>query len=132
MRACACIELTLDGIKQFYVAVEREEWKLDTLSDLYETLTISQVRECVCVCVFACVYVCVCVQCIIYCNTIRKVDWLSDKMKARDFTGVCVCVDCVGISMQMCVSVDCTHIDADVCVCQLTVRISRQMCVCVC
>merc|ERR1712021_105125 len=31
-------ELTLDGIKQFYVMVEREEWKLDTLCDLYETL----------------------------------------------------------------------------------------------
>ena len=37
-------ELTLDGIKQFYVMVEREEWKLDTLCDLYETLTITQVR----------------------------------------------------------------------------------------
>jgi len=24
-------ELTLEGIKQFYIAVEREEWKLDTL-----------------------------------------------------------------------------------------------------
>merc|ERR1712196_78500 len=35
-------ELTLEGIKQFYVAVEREEWKLDTLCDLYETLTITQ------------------------------------------------------------------------------------------
>jgi len=28
-------ELTLEGIKQFYIAVEREEWKLDTLCDLY-------------------------------------------------------------------------------------------------
>lgn len=36
-------ELTLDGIRQFYVGVEREEWKLDTLCDLYETLTITQV-----------------------------------------------------------------------------------------
>merc|ERR1712100_993480 len=35
-------ELTLEGIKQFYIAVEREEWKLDTLCDLYETLTITQ------------------------------------------------------------------------------------------
>lgn len=31
------------GIKQFYIAVEREDWKLDTLCDLYETLTITQV-----------------------------------------------------------------------------------------
>jgi translation initiation factor 4A len=36
-------ELTLEGIRQFYIAVEREEWKLDTLCDLYETLTITQV-----------------------------------------------------------------------------------------
>merc|ERR1712127_917461 len=30
-------ELTLEGIRQFYIAVEREEWKIDTLCDLYET-----------------------------------------------------------------------------------------------
>ncbi|CEP00240.1 RNA helicase [Plasmodiophora brassicae] len=59
-------ELTLEGIKQFYVAVEKEDWKLDTLCDLYETLTITQA--------------------IIYCNTRRKVDWLTDKMGQRDFT----------------------------------------------
>jgi len=59
-------ELTLEGIKQFYIAVEREEWKLDTLCDLYETLTITQA--------------------IIYCNTRRKVDWLTDGMTQKDFT----------------------------------------------
>lgn len=59
-------ELTLEGIRQFYIAIEREEWKLDTLCDLYETLTITQA--------------------IIYCNTRRKVDWLSEKMAQRDFT----------------------------------------------
>merc|ERR1712019_267022 len=59
-------ELTLEGIKQFYIGVEREEWKLDTLCDLYETLTITQA--------------------IIYCNTRRKVDWLTEKMHSRDFT----------------------------------------------
>jgi superfamily II DNA/RNA helicase len=37
-------ELTLEGIKQFFVAVEKEEWKFDTLTDLYDTLTITQVR----------------------------------------------------------------------------------------
>jgi ATP-dependent RNA helicase len=35
-------ELTLEGIKQFFVAVEKEDWKFDTLVDLYETLTITQ------------------------------------------------------------------------------------------
>ena len=33
------------GIKQFFVAVEREEWKFDTLCDLYDTLTITQVPD---------------------------------------------------------------------------------------
>merc|ERR1711912_115297 len=59
-------ELTLEGIRQFYIAIEKEDWKLDTLCDLYETLTITQA--------------------IIYCNTRRKVDWLAEKMGARDFT----------------------------------------------
>ena len=58
------------GIKQFYVMVDREEWKLDTLCDLYETLTIT--------------------QCIVYVNTRRKVDWLVDKMQANDFTVSCM------------------------------------------
>ena len=40
--AASC--LLLQGIKQFFVAVEREEWKFDTLCDLYDTLTITQVR----------------------------------------------------------------------------------------
>lgn len=59
-------ELTLEGIKQFYISVEKEDWKLDTLCDLYETLTITQA--------------------VIYCNTKKKVDWLTEKMKSRDFT----------------------------------------------
>eukprot|EP00413_Alexandrium_margalefii_P032213 CAMPEP_0204568182 /NCGR_PEP_ID=MMETSP0661-20131031/37034_1 /ASSEMBLY_ACC=CAM_ASM_000606 /TAXON_ID=109239 /ORGANISM="Alexandrium margalefi, Strain AMGDE01CS-322" /LENGTH=391 /DNA_ID=CAMNT_0051576175 /DNA_START=102 /DNA_END=1277 /DNA_ORIENTATION=+ len=59
-------ELTLEGIRQFYVAIEKEEWKLDTLCDLYETLTITQA--------------------IIYCNTRRKVDFLADQLTKRDFT----------------------------------------------
>ena len=32
----------MEGIKQFYVNVEKEDWKLDTLCDLYETLAITQ------------------------------------------------------------------------------------------
>lgn len=45
-------ELTLEGIKQFFVAVEREQWKFDTLTDLYDTLTITQVEITKC---FACI-----------------------------------------------------------------------------
>lgn len=59
-------QLTLEGIKQFFIAIDREDWKFDTLCDLYATLTITQA--------------------IIYCNTRRKVDWLTEKMIAKDFT----------------------------------------------
>jgi len=59
-------ELTLEGIKQFFVAVEKEEWKFDTLCDLYDTLTITQA--------------------VIFCNTRRKVDWLTEKMRSANFT----------------------------------------------
>jgi ATP-dependent RNA helicase len=48
-------ELTLEGIKQFFVAVEKEDWKFDTLCDLYDTLTITQA--------------------VIFCNTRRKVNF---------------------------------------------------------
>ncbi len=44
---------TWQGIKQFFVAVEKEEWKFDTLCDLYDTLTITQA--------------------VIFCNTKKKV-----------------------------------------------------------
>ncbi len=59
-------ELTLEGIKQFYVNVEKEEWKLDTLSDLYDTLSITQA--------------------VIFCNTRRKVDWLTQRMREKEHT----------------------------------------------
>ncbi|KAF7284032.1 hypothetical protein GWI33_022652 [Rhynchophorus ferrugineus] len=59
-------ELTLEGIKQFFVYVEKEEWKLETLCDLYDTLSITQA--------------------VIFCNTRRKVDWLTESMHKKDFT----------------------------------------------
>ena len=30
-------ELTLEGTRQFYVAIEKEDWKIDTLRDLHKT-----------------------------------------------------------------------------------------------
>jgi len=57
-------ELTLDGIKQYYVPLEYERYKLDTLCDLYESLTITQA--------------------IIYCNTREKVEWLSQHFQNLD------------------------------------------------
>lgn len=35
-------KLSLSGISQFYVYLERDDWKLETLSDLYETISVSQ------------------------------------------------------------------------------------------
>ena len=46
--------------------MEREEWKFDTLCDLYDTLTITQA--------------------VIFCNTKKKVDWLAAKMRENNFT----------------------------------------------
>ncbi|KAF9462729.1 P-loop containing nucleoside triphosphate hydrolase protein [Collybia nuda] len=59
-------ELTLQGIEQLYIAVEKEEWKLDTLCDLYETVIITQAA--------------------IFCNTRQKVDWLTEKIHSHEFT----------------------------------------------
>ncbi|KAG1892210.1 P-loop containing nucleoside triphosphate hydrolase protein [Suillus subluteus] len=59
-------ESTLEGIKQFFVAVEKDVWKFDALCDLHNTLTITQA--------------------VIFCNTRRKVDWLTEKMRAANFT----------------------------------------------
>merc|ERR1712093_180753 len=59
-------ELTLEGIKQFFVSVEREEWKFETLCDLYDSLTITQA--------------------VIFCNTRKKVEWLLEKLRQNNFT----------------------------------------------
>lgn len=59
-------ELTLEGIKQFYVDCEREEFKLDVLCDLYETINVTQA--------------------VIFCNTKRKVDMVSETLTSRMFT----------------------------------------------
>lgn len=59
-------DLTLRGIQQFYVNVDKEDWKFDTLCDLYDSLTITQA--------------------VIFCNTRKKVDWLTKKMRECHFT----------------------------------------------
>lgn len=57
--------LTLDGITQFFINVEREDWKFDTLLDLFGTIS-------------AC-------KTIVYINTIRKACWLQDKFIAAGY-----------------------------------------------
>jgi translation initiation factor 4A len=59
-------EVTLEGIKQYFVDVENEEWKYDALADIYGSLTINQA--------------------IIYCNKRQRAEWLADKMTANGHT----------------------------------------------
>jgi superfamily II DNA/RNA helicase len=80
-------ELTLEGIKQFYVNVEKEDWKLDTLCDLYETLAIT--------------------QSVIFANTRRKVI-------AAVFAGCCALTNCPH-SWQLSGTI-CLPVDAQLCI----------------
>lgn len=57
--------VTLDGIKQFYVALDREEWKYDALSDIFSAISINQAM--------------------IYANKRQRVEWLFEKMNAQGF-----------------------------------------------
>ena len=59
-------EIITDLISQFYLDVETEELKFDTLLDLYNLVSTSQT--------------------IIFCNTIRKVEWLEEQLKKNNFT----------------------------------------------
>lgn len=61
-------QISLQGIGQYYVQVEKEEWKFDTLCDLYDSLTITQA--------------------VIFCNTKKKVEWLTDNLRKSNFTVV--------------------------------------------
>lgn len=64
-------EQTLDGIPQFYVKLEdnnklKDNNKIDVIMDLYSTLTIGTT--------------------IIFCNSIRTVDYVANKLIASDFS----------------------------------------------
>ena len=59
-------DVTLKGIKQYYIQCEKEDWKFDTLCDLYDNLTITQA--------------------VIFCNTKAKVNWLAGQMRKSNFT----------------------------------------------
>lgn len=58
-------ELTLQGISQYYVNLNDDSEKYDTLKDIFSTLTIS--------------------QSIIYCNSTRRVDDLEEAMLEDEF-----------------------------------------------
>jgi hypothetical protein len=59
-------ELALEGVRHFYVDVDYEQWKLETFCDLYSAISI--------------------VQCIVFVNTRRKIDWLTEQLLKKDYT----------------------------------------------
>jgi len=58
-------ELTLEGIKQYYINVDKEEWKIETLYDLYNNISVAQT--------------------IIFVNSKKKIEWVYDMMKKQDY-----------------------------------------------
>ncbi|KAL6929856.1 translation initiation factor eIF4A [Hanseniaspora valbyensis] len=58
-------ELTLDGIKQFFVETDNDDDKFEVLTELYESMNVT--------------------QSVIFCNTRRKVEMLSTKLKEQDY-----------------------------------------------
>ncbi len=58
-------QLTLEGIRQYYIALENDEVKYDTLKDIYGSLTLS--------------------QSIIYCNSVKRVSDLYIAMNNDNF-----------------------------------------------
>lgn len=59
-------EVTLDGIKQYYVQLDREDWKLPVLLDLYQQITVNQA--------------------LIYVNKRQKAEWLAKQLSSHGFT----------------------------------------------
>ena len=57
--------LTLEGIRQFFINVKVNDWKLDVLKDLYDTINIS--------------------QCIIYINSRNKLMDVYENLSGADF-----------------------------------------------
>jgi translation initiation factor 4A len=59
-------ELTLEGIKQFYINVSNERYKLDTFCDIYNMISVS--------------------QSIVYVNTKKRADELKETLTTKNFT----------------------------------------------
>lgn len=62
--------ITLEGIVQSYVFVEKEHYKYPTLIEIFELLNVGKTPV------------------IIYCTTPRKMNWLAEKMREDNYTGM--------------------------------------------
>ena len=58
-------DLTLEGIEQYYISLETEQDKYETLCDLYKTISVG--------------------QSMIYCSSKKKVIWLSEKLSEEGY-----------------------------------------------
>lgn len=63
-------QVTLEGIRQFYVAIENDNQKYDTLKDIFGQISVS--------------------QCIIYCNSIKRVTDLCEALQKDNFPVGCI------------------------------------------
>jgi superfamily II DNA/RNA helicase len=71
----AADKLTLDGIRQYYIASEYDDDKFDSLKKLFNIISVN--------------------QCIIYCNSVNRVSQLCDAMCGEGFS-----VDCIHRNMN--------------------------------
>ena len=62
--------ITVESIRQFFIHVEKDKWKFETLCDLYDSFTMSQT--------------------VIFCNTKKRVEWLVSKMRENNFAVCCI------------------------------------------
>lgn len=62
--------VSLNGIKQYYLGIDNESWKIATLYDLYSKLSVS--------------------QSIIFVNSKRKVDYVRDKLIEENYDVNCI------------------------------------------
>jgi translation initiation factor 4A len=60
----------LEGIQQFYIPLEREDFKFECICDLYKNLNITQA--------------------VIFCNKKQKAEMISEKMRAAGFPVSCI------------------------------------------
>jgi len=63
-------QVSLEGIKQYKVELEKDEWKYEVLCDIYKQLNINQA--------------------LIYCNTRKRAEWLAEKLSVDGYPLLCI------------------------------------------
>ena len=55
----------MEGIRQFYIDVNKDEYKIDTLIDLYQVISVN--------------------QSVIFCNSKSRVEWIQRRLQAHNY-----------------------------------------------